>query len=437
MPRPGGRTDTLDEIPLSALFSTLGLLLVLSAFFSGSETGLMTLNRYRLAHRVRQGDRGARIAQQLLSRPDRLIGLILIGNNLVNILAASIATVIGLRMYGEIGVAIASGALTLVILIFAEVTPKTLAALHPERVGIPAAYVYWPLLRLFFPLVLLVNLIANALLRLLGVSPEDAAAHSLSSEELRSVVTEAGAMIPRRHQAMLISILDLEKATVEDIMVPRNEIVGIDISDPQETIREQVVGSEHTRLPIFNGSIDELKGIIHLRHVLDLAASGTLDPGNLMRLAREPYYIPEGTPLNQQLLNFQNQKRRIGFVVDEYGDIQGLVTLADILEEIVGEFTSDPATRIKNVYMDSDGSYLVHGSVSLRSLNRTLGWKLPTATAKTVNGLVLENLEAIPRSGDKLELAGYLVEIAEVRANAVKTARIHVSASEPSATASD
>ncbi len=418
----------MDDIPLSALFSALGVLIILSAFFSGSETGLMTLNRYRLAHRARLGDRGARLAQAMLGRPDRLIGLILIGNNLVNIMAASIATVIGLRLYGELGVAIASGVLTLVVLIFAEVTPKTLAALHPERVGIPAAYVYWPLLRLFFPLVLLVNLIANGLLRLLGVSPEDAAAHSLSSEELRSVVAEAGAMIPRRHQAMLLSILDLEKATVEDIMVPRNEIVGIDISDPQETIREQVVGSEHTRLPIYNGSIDELEGIIHLRHVLDLAASGSLDAANLRRLAREPYYIPEGTPLNQQLLNFQNQKRRIGFVVDEYGDIQGLVTLTDILEEIVGEFTSDPATRIKNVYMDADGSYLVHGSVNIRSLNRTLGWKLPTGSAKTVNGLVLENLETIPRPGDRLTLNGYTIEITEVRSNAVKTARISATA---------
>lgn len=414
----------MDDIPLSALFIALGVLIFLSAFFSGSETGLMTLNRYRLAHRARLGDRGARLAQQMLSRPDRLIGLILIGNNLVNILAASIATVIGLRLYGEIGVAIASGVLTLVVLIFAEVTPKTLAALHPERIGIPAAYIYWPLLRLLFPLVWLVNAVANALLRLLGVSPEDAAAHSLSTEELRSVVAEAGAMIPRRHQAMLLSILDLEKATVEDIMVPRNEIVGIDISDPAEQIREQIVRAEHTRLPIYNGSIDDLKGIIHVRHIVDLAASGNLDAEHLLARAREPYFIPEGTPLNQQLLNFQNQKRRIGFVVDEYGDIQGLVTLADILEEIVGEFTSDPATRIKNVYMDTDGSYLVRGSVGIRNLNRTLGWRLPTSEAKTVNGLILENLEAIPRPGDRLRINDYLIEITEVRGNAVRTARI-------------
>lgn len=414
----------MDDIPLSVLFGLLGVLLFLSAFFSGTETGLMTINRYRLAHRAKLGERGARLAQDLLQRPDRLIGLILLGNNLVNILAASVATVIGLRLYGEIGIAIASGTLTLVLLIFAEVTPKTLAALHPERVGIPAAYIYWPLLRVTFPFVLMVNLIANGLLRLIGVSPEEAAAHNLSSEELRSVVTEAGAMIPQRHQSMLLSILDLEKATVEDIMVPRNEIIGVDLSESEERIREQVVSSQHTRLPLYNGSIDDLRGIIHLRNALKLANASQLSGDNLLRLAREPYFIPEGTPLNQQLLNFQNQKRRIGFVVDEYGDIQGLVTLADILEEIVGEFTSDPATRIKNVYMDTDGSYLVNGTVTLRSLNRTLNWKLPTTGAKTVNGLVLEQLETIPRPGDRLDLRGYSVEITEVRANAVKTARI-------------
>ena len=423
----------MDEIPLSVLFGLLALLLFLSAFFSGSETGLMTMNRYRLSHRAKLGERGARLAQELLQRPDRLIGLILLGDNLVNILAASVATVIGLRLFGEVGIAIASGVLTLVVLIFAEVTPKTLAALHPERVAIPAAYIYWPLLRILFPFVLLVNLIANGLLRLLGVSPEEAAAHSLSSEELRSVVSEAGAMIPQRHQSMLISILDLENATVEDIMVPRNEIIGVDLSESEDMIREQCVGSEHTRLPLYHGSIDDLRGIIHLRHALKLANADQLSGENLLRLAREPYFIPEGTALNHQLLNFQNQKRRIGFVVDEYGDIQGLVTLADILEEIVGEFTSDPATRIKNVYMDADGSYLVNGTVTIRSLNRTLGWKLPSGEAKTINGLILEKLEAIPRPGQRLELRGYSIEITEIRSNAVKTARIRTARSKAAA----
>ena len=400
-------------------------MLLLSAFFSGSETGLMTMNRYRLRTRAKKGERSARLAQSLLERPDRLIGTILLGNNFVNTLAASIATLIGLRLFpGETGIAVATGAVTLLLLIFGEVTPKTLSAIHPERLGLPAAYVLWPLQRLLFPLVWLVNLIGNNLLRLLGVSPEEAAQHSLSAEELRTVVAEAGAMIPHRHQKMLLSILDLEKETVEDIMVPRNEITGIDISEPWEQVRAAIVDSQHTRLPVFDGSIDNLRGVIHLRRVVRLAAENSLDPHSLVGLASEPYFIPEGTPLNQQLLNFQNQKRRIGFVVDEYGDIQGLVTLEDILEEVVGEFTSDPATRIKNVYADPDGCYRVNGSVTIRSLNKNLGWKLPLDGPKTVNGLMMEKLETMPQAGRRITIKGYEFEITETRANAVKSARV-------------
>ena len=414
----------MDDIPLSVLFGLLGTLLVLSAFFSGSETALMTVNRYRLRHLAKSGHRGASLASRLLERPDRLIGVILLGNNLVNIGASAIATIIGMRLYGDAGIAIATGLLTLLVLIFSEVTPKTLAALHPERIAFPASFVYWPMLRLLYPLVWLINLIANAVLRLIGVTPEDAAMHSLSSEELRTVVAETGAMIPQRHQRMLLSILDLEKATVEDIMVPRNEIVGLDLSDPIETIVDELSRSQHTRLPLFDGSVEELKGVVHLRRVISAATEGRLTHDTLLSLAREPYYIPESTPLNQQLLNSQNQKRRIGFVVDEYGDIQGLVTLEDILEEIVGEFTTDPATRMKNVYLDADGTYLVDGSVTVRSLNRTMGWKLPLGSARTLNGLILEQLEDIPKPGTTLQLRQYVLEIAQTKANAVKMVRI-------------
>lgn len=411
----------MNDIPLPALFGLLFVLLVLSAFFSGSETGLMTLNRYRLKTRARAGHRGSRLANELLNRPDRLIGTILLGNNFINSLAAAVATVIALRIFpGDTGIAIATGTLTITLLIFSEVTPKTLAALHPEKIGIPAAYVFWPLLRLFFPIVWAVNLISNGILRIFGVSPEEAAEHSLSTEELRSVVAEAGAMIPQRHQKMLLSILDLENGTVEDIMVPRNEIIGIDVTEPWEQIRDQLISTQHTRLPIFSGSIDDLRGVIHVRRLLTGLSGDSLTTESLVAQARDPYFIPEGTPLNQQLLNFQNQKRRIGFVVDEYGDIQGLVTLEDILEEVVGEFTSDPATRIKNVYADPDGSYRVSGSVTLRNLNRSLGWKLPTDGPKTVNGLLLEKLENIPQPGRKVEISGYHFEIIDTRANAVK-----------------
>jgi Mg2+/Co2+ transporter CorB len=415
----------LNDIPLSALFAILLLLVVLSAFFSGSETGLMTLNRYRLRYAAKEGNRAAKLAQELLKRPDRLIGLILLGNVFVNTLAASVATLIGLKIGGEQGVVIATVALTIILLIFGEATPKTLAALHPERVALPAAYVFTMLRVVLLPIVWLVSLISNSLLRLIGVTPEDAAQHSLSVEELRSVVTEAGAMIPQRHQRMLLSILDLEKATVEDIMIPRNEIVGIDISEPWETICEVIVTSSHTRLPVYNGSIDDLKGVVHLRKVLRLTATeNNFNLTTLLEQVRDPYFSPEGTPLNQQLLNFQDQRRRIGFVIDEYGDIQGLATLEDILEEVVGEFTSDPATRVKNVYLDADGSVLAHGSVTIRSLNRSLNWRLPTGGPKTLNGLVMEQLQELPKPGRRLTIGNYQLEITDIRANAVKTARI-------------
>jgi|TARA_R110000822_G_scaffold197407_3_gene335289 Mg2+/Co2+ transporter CorB len=414
----------LNDIPLLVLFALLFVLLLCSAFFSSSETGLMTINRHRVRHQARLGQRSAKLVQRLLDRPDRLIGTVLLGNNFINVLAASVATVIGLRLYGDDGIAIATGALTLLLLIFGEVTPKTMAALHPERVAFPAAYVLYPLMRLLWPLVLVVNFISNNLLKIFGVSPEDAAEHNISSEELRTIVAEAGALIPQRHQKMLLSILDLEKATVEDIMVPRNEIIGIDLSDPWTVIRDTLTESEHTRLPVYDGSIDQLKGVVHLRRLVGLAADDQLTPDSVLALAREPYFIPEGTPLNQQLLNFQNQKRRIGFVVDEYGDIQGLVTLEDILEEVVGEFTSDPATRMKNVYADADGSYRIAGNVTLRSLNRNLGWKLPVKGPKTINGLLLDHLQSIPQSGKRVSIGRYEFEIIEARSHAVKAVRV-------------
>lgn len=399
---------------------------MLSGFFSGSETGLMTLNRYRLRYRAQQGERGAKMAQDLLRRPDRLIGLILLLNNIAQALIPMLLVAIALRLTGdpETAVIIATVATALLIFIFSESMPKTLGAIHPERIALPAAFVYWPLLRAMGWLVDLVNLLGNRILRMFGVSPEDAAQHSLSAEELRTVVAEAGAMIPQRHQKMLLSILDLEHSTVEDIMVPRHEIIGVDVSEPWDEVRHQIIESQHTRLPVFRGSIDDLLGVVHLRRLMRLAAESRLDADTLMEFVREPYYIPEGTPLNQQLLNFQNQRRRMGFVVDEYGDIRGLVTLDDILEEVVGEFTTDPSLRVKNFYAEADGSYRVSGSVTLRSLNRSLGWKLPLDGPKTVNGLVMERLEQIPQPGRRLEIDGYLFEITETQANAVKDARI-------------
>lgn len=414
----------MTDISTTTLFILLGILIALSAFFSGSETALMTLNRYRLRHLAKTGHRGARLAEFLLKRPDRLIGVILLGNNAVNLTAGSIATLIGLQLFGEFGIAIATGALTIVILIFAEVLPKTLAALNPELLAFPASFVYRVLLVPLYPVVWLINLVTNSLLRLIGVSPDEAADHSLSSEELRTVVAEAGAMIPRRHQRMLLSILDLEKAIVEDIMVPRNEIMGIDLDDDWEQIMQVLVTNQHTRLPLYRGSIDDLIGIIHLRRVLSLLSQDELNKNSLLELAREPYYIPEGTPLNRQLVSFQKRKRRIGFVVDEYGDILGLVTLEDILEEVVGEFTTDPSMRTRHVHMDGDNRYLADGSATVRHLNKAMGWQLPSKGPRTLNGLIVEYFEDIPKPGTLITLNDYSLEIAEIQGNVVKTVRI-------------
>lgn len=415
----------MDEIPLGALFGALVFLLILSAFFSGSETGLMTLNRYRLRHLVRARHAGAIRAQKLLERPDRLIGLILLGNNFVNILASTLTAVIAVRLVGEAGLVIGAAILTLVILVFAEVTPKTLAALHPERVAFPAAFIYGPLLWLLYPMVWIVNLMANAILRTIGVRPEEGTIDALSQEELRTVVLEAGAMIPKRHQDMLLNILDLENVTVEDIMVPRKDISGIDLEDDWNIIVQQIISSPYTRLPVFHGSIDNVVGFIHLRKVLPLLKREQLDRETLENLTREPLFIPENTPLNRQLLNFQRERRRVGLVVDEYGDIQGLVTLEDILEEVVGEFTTDPATSISDFTAEGDGVYLVNGTANVRDLNRALEMDLPTDGPKTLNGLVLEYLEDIPEPGTSLLLSGYPIEIVQTKGNLVKTLRVH------------
>ncbi len=413
-----------SDIPPELLLGVLLALILLSAFFSGSETSLISLNRYRLKHLARNGHHGAERALALLERPDRLIGLILLGNNFVNILASSLATVLAVQLLGDAGIAIGAGILTVVVLVFAEVAPKTLAALHPERFAFPASFVLSLLMRVTWPLVWALNAISNTLLRLLGVRPGEGGMQPLSREELRSVVNEGGALIPQRHQQMLLSILDLEKVTVEDIMIPRNEIVGIDLEQDWDDIIKQLATTQHTRLPIFRSDIDNVVGLLHVRNLLGPLRRGELSREHLMEVIREPYFIPEATPLNHQLMQFQQQRRRIGLVVNEYGDIRGLVTLDDILEEIVGEFTTDPASRSRILVPQGDGTYLVDGATSIRELNRLLEWQLPTAGAKTLNGLITEYLESIPEPGTSILLRGYPVEIVQVSGNTVKTARI-------------
>ncbi|MGF1756385.1 CNNM domain-containing protein [Photobacterium sagamiensis] len=416
----------MDDISTGVLFSLLVLLLVISGYFSGSETGMMSLNRYKLRHLANQGHRGAKRVEKLLSRPDRLIGLILIGNNLVNILASAIATIIGMRLYGDLGVAIATGALTLVVLVFAEVTPKTLAAIYPERVSYASSIILNILMKLLYPLVWFVNGITNSFMLLMGLKVDNMNDSKLSSEELRTVVDEAGGLIPRRHQDMLLSILDLENVTVEDLMIPRSDIAAININDDWKSITRQLIHSAHGRIVLYRDTIDEVVGMLRVREAYRLMMEkNEFSKANLLRAADEVYFIPEGTPLNIQLLKFQRNKERIGLIVDEYGDIQGLITLEDILEEIVGEFTTSISpTLAEEITPQADGSLLIEGSANIRDLNKSLNWDLPTDGPRTLNGLILEHLEDIPDSQISIEVSGRQMKIMEVSGNMIKLVKV-------------
>ena len=413
----------MDDIPSSMLFGILIFLILVSGFFSGSETGLMSLNHYRLRHLADKKNKGAMRAFRLLQNPDKLIGLILLGNNFVNILASAIATIIGIRMFGEAGVLVATIILTIVILIFAEVTPKTLAAMHPEKFALPATLFLEPLLRLLYPFVWFVNLSSKLIFKIFNIR-QTSGSDKLSSEELRIVVNEAATMIPKGHQKMLLSILDLEKVNIDDIMIPRNEIIGIDLDDEWSDIIKQLAETQHTRLPVYEGDIDHMVGIIHIRRALRFFHAEDSTKDDFRKIIREAYYVPTGTPLNTQLLNFQHEKRRNAMVVNEYGDILGLVTLEDILEEIVGEFTTDPSASRKDIHIKEDGTYLIDGSITVRELNKILSWELPTEGPKTLNGLIIEYLEHIPEPGTSMLLENYPIEIIQTTKNAVKTVSI-------------
>jgi len=415
----------LDSIPLSSLFITLTILLLLSAFFSGSETGLMSLNRYKMKHLAEQGHKGARLAEKLLEKTDVLLSLILICNNLVNIAASAIATMIGMRLAGDMGVAIATGALTFVMLVFSEILPKTIAAIFPERVAFVVSYVLTPLKKIALPLVFLMNLIINGLMKLLHIRKNES--QGLSAEELKGVVLEAGKFIPTEHQDMLLSILDMEKVTVDDIMVPRNDIGGIDIEDDWKAIMRQLTGAAHARVVIYKGNMDKnVLGMLRVREAFRLMLErNEFTKEMLIRAVDEAYFIPEGTPLTTQLMNFKTNKERIGLVVDEYGDIKGLVTLEDILEEIVGEFTTSTApTLAEEVKPQSDGTVIIEGSANLRDLNKMFDWNLDTEEVRTFNGLILEHLEEIPQEGTVCEVSGLQVTILEVSDNMIKQAKV-------------
>ena len=413
----------MDDLHSSYLLGLLIFLILCSAFFSSSETGMLSLNRYRLKHMAKEGHKGALRVTRLLSRPDRLLGTILVGNNVVNILAASIATVLAVDIWGEAGIAIATAGLTIVVLIFGEITPKTLAALRPELVAFPASRVLLLLQRLLYPVVWATSTISNVLLRLLGIDPSQRANDSLSTEELRSVVRESGAGMPKNRQNMLLGILDLERVTVDDIMIPRNEVTGINLDDDLESIISLLTNTTHTRLPVFRTDINQIEGIVHMRQIARLLTHNELSKEALLAACNEPYFVPEGTPLSTQLINFQKQKRRIGIVVDEYGDVIGIVTLEDILEEIVGDFSNQDTLRSPDIHPQEDGTQVIDGAAYIREINKALDWHLPCDGPKTLNGLVTEALESIPESAVCLKIGPYRLEILQSSDNRVKSVR--------------
>ena len=420
----------MNDVPLSVLFGILALLIVMSGFFSSSETGMMSLNRYRLRHLAKSKHKGAMRSVKLLEKPDRMIGTILTGNNLVNFAAAALATIISQRLWPDnpdLAVFVNTILFTLIVLIFAELTPKTLAAIAPEKIAFPASPILLWLQWVLHPAVWFVNTIANWLLKLVRIDVANATPDNLSTEELRTVVREAGSMIPKRHQHMLISILDLEKMTVNDIMVPRNEVVGIDLDDPLSDIIQQLRTTQHTRLPVFRGDINNVVGVLHTRNISRFLSSGEYLKEDIEKLSREPYFIPESTPLHTQLFNFQKYQRRIALVVDEYGDVHGICTLEDILEEIVGEFTTDVAAASSpDVHPQEDGSYIIDGTAFVRDVNKSMHWELPIDGPKSVSGLIVEHLEHIPESPVCLRIGRYRIEIMQIKDNTIRSAKITI-----------
>lgn len=387
----------------------------------------MAINRYRLKHQAEKGHRGARLTLALLNKTDKLLGVILLGNNLVNTAAATLSTVLAIRLFGEgeVTLFVATSVLTFLILVFSEVTPKVIGASFPERIAYPASFVLTPLLRLAYPIVWFVNLFVQGLLKLLRIKPrQDDSSNMLGLEELRTVVMESSKLLPRTHRKIMLNLLDLERITVDDVMTPRNQIEAIDLNTEPEKLAQQISTSHHTRLLVFDGSLDQVSGILHVRRVLHPLSSGELTVDTLKEVLQEPYYVPAGTPLFTQLRHFQENQKRLAIVVDEYGELQGLVTLEDLLEEMVGEFTTQAPSQMGWLRQMEDGSWMVEGSALVRHINRKLGLALPMEGPKTLNGLLLECLESIPEAGVSIKIGDIPIEIVQTQDRAVKVARI-------------
>ncbi|MDB2461235.1 CNNM domain-containing protein [Gammaproteobacteria bacterium] len=415
----------MDNISTEILIIILVILFLLSAFFSGSETALMSINKYKMRHQAKLNNKGAKAAKKLLENPDKVIGVILLGNNLTNILITQIATIISLRLYGDIGLAIATGLLTIFILIFAELTPKTIGEMHSEKIAYSSSLLFKPMLIVLYPLVFLINFIANSIIKIMGLK-DNTSKSSLTSDELKIVVSESSIKFSKPHLKMLESIIDLEKATIEDIMIPRSDIYGIDIGEDITTVVNNFKSTPYTRIPVFEDNIENLLGLIHIKNIAPMLASNSLDKNEIKKLLKKPYYIVSGTSLYRQLLNFQKEKRRIGFIIDEYGDIQGLVTLEDILEEIVGDFTSDPADSEEIIPTDNENIFIIDGGAHIREINQILSINLDAKSAKTINGFILEHIENLPEINDIINIQGHTFKIIENLDNAVKTIHLEI-----------
>lgn len=417
----------LDDISLGTLFGILLVLLICSAFFSGSETSMMAINRARLNSLVRKGNRSARLTATLLGKVDKLLGSILLGNTLLNVAAAAVTNIIILRLFGQDDLAILFGtlALTFALVVFSEIMPKIIAASYPERIALPASYVLTPLITLFHPIVSVATALVKGLLWLVGIRIQtDQSKQKMTLEELRGLVLDAEHFLPRKHQKMLLNLVDLERITVNDVMIPRNQIEALDIDTASAELHQQLITRHHTLLPVYSGTPDNIIGILHIKRVLPLLHDETVDAAQLRAVLHDPYFIPSDTPLLKQLQQFQERRTRVGLVVDEYGELLGLVTLENILEEIVGEFTTQSPAQTGKFLRQDDGSLLLEGSSSLRELNRKLGLHLPLGEAKTLNGLILEHLQDIPEAGTSLKIGDYPIEIIQVQDRAVKVARI-------------
>jgi Mg2+/Co2+ transporter CorB len=423
-----------SPLPLLALLA----LLIIAAFSSGAEAAMLSVNRYRIRHRAQGGQMSARLLERLLAKPDEWLGANLVILAPASVFASAIATILAQRSGYAYAVPVAEVLLTVIVIVFCELAPKIYAASNPEGVALHAAGIYRVLVLIARPALWLTNHMAYGFLRIFGVGRRAQTSQALTAEELRTVVTEAAPMISARHREMLLSILDLGRVTVNDIMVPRQEIAGIDIAESWDEILEQLRHTPHTRLPVYEGELDNLIGLLHMKRVAREFARGTFTRERLIELARgrETYFIPEGTPLNAQLAQFQRHRRRSAFVLNEYGDIEGLVTLEDILEEIVGEFTTDPATVThKDVHTEKPGVFIVNASATIRALNRSLGWQLPTGGPKTLNGLLLEHLETIPDPGTMVRVGAYEFEVLQMADNAIRTVRVRAPATETTVTA--